>query len=256
MADVELYTFTRGTDVWRLTPHEFDVVLDGQTWLSAQVGRSALAYGAEPEKSRLELNLPPDSPVPLSAINPVTSGESIQLTVQAATLLDGQASLGGVVWMGRITGVEFAAGLPTLRGESVMVSLKRVGLRRLYGRKCSLILYQTPCNATPISASGVVYEVWGRLVGIEGGIPPAVAGTLAGGWLETAGGERHMIDAEVDVNHLTLLYPAALAVGDAVTLVAGCDHTTAVCDARFGNLDNYGGQPGIPQQNPFSTGIY
>ncbi len=255
-ADIELYTFTRGADVWRITPHEFDVTLGGDTWLSTQVGRNGLAYGAEPAKSSLELTIQPDSPIPLSAINPATSGEFTQVTVRSAILSNGFAWLNNVVWMGRITSVEFGGDGATLRCESVMVSLKRVGLRRLYGRKCSLTLYQSPCNAIQISATGVVSEVDGRRIGIEGDIPLAVAGALAGGWLETASGVKHMIDSEVDVTRFTLLYPAAIAVGDTVTLVAGCDHTTTTCDTRFGNLDNFGGQPGIPQQNPFSTGIF
>jgi hypothetical protein len=42
-----------------------------------------------------------------------------------------------------------------------------------------------------------------------------------------------------------------IAVGQAVTLYPGCDHTTTTCDGKFSNLNNYGGFPHIPTKNPF-----
>ena len=81
-------------------------------------------------------------------------------------------------------------------------------------------------------------------------LPEPMQGALPGGWLETEADARHMIVSEDTVasNHgevarLTILYP--------VTLVAGCDHSMAVCAGRFDKLDNYGGFPFIPPKNPF-----
>jgi uncharacterized phage protein (TIGR02218 family) len=37
-----------------------------------------------------------------------------------------------------------------------------------------------------------------------------------------------------------------VAIGDAVTLVAGCDKTRATCKAKFGNVINFRGEPDVP----------
>lgn len=38
----------------------------------------------------------------------------------------------------------------------------------------------------------------------------------------------------------------AVAIGDGITLVAGCDKTRATCKAKFSNILNYRGEPDVP----------
>lgn len=40
--------------------------------------------------------------------------------------------------------------------------------------------------------------------------------------------------------------PRPIALGDQVRLVAGCDKTPETCQARFGNIVNFRGEPHIP----------
>jgi hypothetical protein len=91
----------------------------------------------------------------------------------------------------------------------------------------------------------------GRNVDLDGGTPGSVSGGLAGGWLQTPEGARHMIVNDYG-GGVELLYPVAIEVGTEVQLTVGCDHSTATCASRFGNLDNFGGFPFIPTKNPFS----
>jgi hypothetical protein len=60
--------------------------------------------------------------------------------------------------MGRVLGVEVADDVARIRCESAQVSLKRIGLRRLYSRKCSHVLYSSACGASPITASAFVLQ--------------------------------------------------------------------------------------------------
>lgn len=46
-----------------------------------------------------------------------------------------------------------------------------------------------------------------------------------------------------------------LIAGDAVTVRAGCRHTTADCDTKFSNLANFGGFPHIPNRNISLHGV-
>jgi uncharacterized phage protein (TIGR02218 family) len=250
--EIELYTFAGSSATFRLTPHEPEVVLDGDRYASLPIGRTELALGAEAAKSALDLTVPPECALVRHLLASAITGESTAVTLRVATVDGG---ITGTRWMGRVLGVEVADDSARIRCESAQVSLKRIGLRRLYSRACSHVLYSAACGATPITASASVSSSTGRSVDLAGGVPAAVAGTLAGGWLETAAGARHMIVRESSAG-VELLYPVPLAPGEGVTLAAGCDHTTATCAARFSNLDNFGGFPFIPSKNPFATGVF
>lgn len=250
--EIELYTFAGSSATFRLTPHEPEVVLDGDRYASLPIGRTELALGAEAAKSALDLTVPPECALVRHLLASAITGESTAVTLHVATVDGG---ITGTRWMGRVLGVEVADDAARIRCESAQVSMKRIGLRRLYSRACSHVLYSAACGATPITASASVSSSTGRSVDLAGGVPAAVAGTLAGGWLETAAGARHMIVRESSAG-VELLYPVPLAPGEGVTLAAGCDHTTATCAARFSNLDNFGGFPFIPSKNPFATGVF
>lgn len=258
LSEVELYAFEGASGNFYLTPHEFDVEIDGERYERCPIERSALALGAEAAKSALELKLPPDHALVRHLLQAAITGEATAVRLAVARLDDPWYDYwwpAGTRWMGRVLGVEVADDAARIRCESAQVSLKRIGLRRLYSRACSHVLYSAACGATPIAAWATVVQVLGRSVEFDGGVPAAVAGTLAGGWLETDTGARHMIVSE-STEGVELLYPVAIEVGTGVQLTAGCDHSTSTCQSRFDNLDNYGGFPFIPTKNPFSTGVF
>lgn len=260
LQEVELYLFAGAGQRFLLTPHEFDVDLGGERYASLPLQRSALALGAEAAKAALELRLPPDGALVRHLLGIAVSGATTSVTLHIARRGPGGDAwwLIGTRWMGRVLGVEIADDAARVRCESAQASLKRIGLRRLYSRKCSHVLYSAACGAVPVTATAIVRGVRGRVVELDG--PPAgphgpLDTALAGGWLQTGAGSRHMIVSAGGAG-LVLLAPAALETGTAVTLVAGCDHSTATCSGRFGNLDNYGGFPALPGTNPFATGVF
>ena len=256
LLEVELYAFEGTSATFRLTPHEFDVQIGGQRYEHCSLERSALALGAEAAKLALELKLPPDHALVQHLLQASITGEAtaVRLAVAVRDDISDAWGFSGTRWMGRVLGVEVADDAARIRCESAQVSLKRIGLRRLYSRACSHVLYSAACGATPIAASAEVVRSEGRQVELAS-LPPEVAGMLAGGWLQTPAGARHMIVGESTAG-VELLYPVPLAVGISVTLTAGCDHSTSACHSRFNNLVNYGGFPFIPSKNPFSTGVF
>jgi hypothetical protein len=256
LTDVELYAFEGASGSFHLTPHEFDVEIGGQRYECCPLERNALALGAEAAKSALELKLPPDHALVRQLLQASLSGEATAVRLLTAQRAGGGDYwwIAGTRWMGRVLGVEVADDSARIRCESAQVSLKRIGLRRLYSRACSHVLYSAACGATPILASAEVIRSIGRQVELAS-LPPEVAGMLAGGWLQTPAGARHMIVNEFG-SGIEMLYPVAIEAGTEVLLTAGCDHSTATCAARFDNLANYGGFPFIPSKNPFSTGVF
>jgi len=253
---IELYDFRSASAAFGLTPHEFDVDLEGQVYASVPLGRSALALGPEAAKAALQLRLPPDHALVGHLLASALSGEVMSLTLRLARRASaGHWEVAGVRWLGRVLGAEVADELAQIACESAQISLKRSGLRRLYSRQCSHVLYSAACGAALRQHSATVLQASGRRVDLAGAVPAHVAGGLAGGWLQTPTGARHMIVSEVG-SALELMAPIALAPDTVVQLVCGCDHSTATCASRFGNLDNYGGFPSIPSKNPFSTGVF
>ena len=257
LQEVELYAFASNSAQFFLTPHEFDVDLDDDLYLSLPIERNELALGAEAAKSALELKLPPSCDLVRHLLASSLTGDttSVTLRIGRRDTWSDYWWLSGTRWMGRVLGVEVAHDQARVRCESAQVSLKRIGLRRLYSRNCSHVLYSAACGAAPITASAFVLDVYGRNVELDDGVPGSVSGGLAGGWLQTPDGARHMIVSEGG-SSVELLYPAAIAPGTEVLLTVGCDHSTATCQSRFANLDNYGGFPAIPVKNPFSTGVF
>lgn len=257
LQEVELYAFASSSAQFYLTPHEFDVDLDGDRYLSLPMQRNELALGAEAAKSALELKLAPDCALVRHLLAASLSGDTTSVTLRVARKSDwgGDWWISGTRWLGRVLGVEIADDQARIRCESAQVSLKRIGLRRLYSRNCSHVLYSAACGATPISASAWVLNCYGRNVDFDSSVPASVSGGLAGGWLQTPDGARHMLTGE-NGSGVELLYPLAIEPGTEVQLTVGCDHSTATCAARFANLDNYGGFPAIPSKNPFSTGVF
>ena len=45
------------------------------------------------------------------------------------------------------------------------------------------------------------------------------------------------------------------SVGPMATVYPGCSHNTTDCDTVFDNLDNYGGFPYLPSENPFGNSV-
>lgn len=257
LREAELYDFASSSGQFHLTPHEFDVDLGGVLYKSLPIERNALSLGAEAAKAALELKLPPDCDFVRHLLNNALTGEATSVTLRIALRdeVNDNWWIQGARWMGRVLGIEIADDVARIRCESAQVSMKRIGLRRLYSRACSHVLYSPACGATPITASATVSSVDGRSIWFTDVVPATVAGGLAGGWLQTQAGDRHMIVREFAVG-IELLYPVAIPTGAEVLLTVGCDHSTATCASRFNNLDNYGGFPFIPTKNPFSTGVF
>jgi hypothetical protein len=255
MDEIELYAFSSDRTTSRWTPHDVDVLIGADRYTSLPLQRTPLTVGADGGKATLELTVPPECALARQLLEAASAGDMTVVRLFIADRRSGSWAIRGVRWLGRVLGVEVGESTTRIRCESAQVSLKRIGLRRLYSRACSHVLYSQACGATPIQAGMQVANVHGRTVTFTAPLPPGVAGTLAGGWLETGAGARHMIVAE-QASSVELLQPATLAPGTAVTVVAGCDHSTASCAGRFNNLDNYGGFPFIPQKNPFATGVF
>lgn len=252
---IELYEYRRGTQFWRYTSADQNITFDAANYQAVPaMRRSTIEASTEQARNALKVDAPRDWDVAeLYRVYPPS--EPITLTVREFHDGDAEAV---VVWVGRITSAEWRGSQVEVIHEPVSSSLKRPGLRRLYQRQCPHVLYGTAC-ALSEEASAVVSTV--QTISADG-LELSMSGTsgfdsnyFAGGVARLSIGsgqfERRMIT--ISGSGLIVLGKpfGALAVGQQLRLLPGCDHTLATCNTKFGNVANYGGFPFIPQKNPF-----
>jgi uncharacterized phage protein (TIGR02218 family) len=247
---VELYRFALQAQRWMFASGQSPVTYQSETWPPAPITRSGLEQAHEINRNGLEIRVPRDNPV--AALFIASPPEGV-VSVTLYRMHTGDPDNDFItLWKGRVLAARFSGSEATLRCEPVATSLKRVGLRARYQLLCRHVLYSAGCGALKDS-----FRVDGTVAAVSGAAAQvAAAGTRPDGYfvagvLQTDGGAR-MIVGHAGAN-LDLIAPLpGLAVGQAVQLYAGCDHGTAQCAGRFGNLANFGGFPFIPLKNPFS----
>jgi len=256
---VELYQFTIGAEVTRLTNAEQDVTVAAATYTSETIQRSEprITFGDDAED--IEIVLPRTNALPQRYIN-IVPAQKIQVTISRIHRTDG-ANQVAVFWEGVVVSVGFAAdGMATMRCRSLLSELSRQMPRRTFQGPCNHILYDQFCklsrasfqsNLTVASISGRDYTITG--LSAAGG---ADATYFEGGYVSFNDQEYRLIMQQTgDVAKLLLPFDSSVQAGSAVKVFAGCDHSLETCHTKFSNAINYGGFPFVPSRNPFNTDI-
>lgn len=254
---IELYTFTRGVNLWRYAANDEDKIITGFTFAGAQIERSKIEQNQD--MARVPLTLRMDKTILfLNQFRGSPPTDIVQLTLQRYHEGDGELT---TPWVGRVVNVKFMEREAEVRCEPVYTSLRRPTLRRLYQTNCPHVLYSTACG---VALAAFRFNT--TLTAISGKVITSAAfatkpdGYFSGGFVEWGVGgviERRFITDHVGQN-LTLNLPfLGIPFGAAVSAYPGCDHTLATCASKFANELNYGGQPFYPKKNPMNgTPIY
>ncbi|WP_119352945.1 phage BR0599 family protein [Azohydromonas sediminis] len=250
---VELYEFRRGNTAWRYTSAAQSQLHLGSEYMPLPMRRSSLERSAELGRSGLRVSMPRDAQVAAAFISAPPADVTL-LTIYRRHRDDTETL---AVWIGRVLNAEWRGSEVELNCEPSYTSLQRTGLRRMYQRTCTHVLYGTDCKVSAVAfrVSGSVSEVDGNDISVAAAASFS-AGHFAGGYATWQSGlvtEKRMITAH-DAEWLTLsAAPAGLFVGAPVMLYPGCDHSLATCATKFANTDNFGGFPFIPTKNPFGS---
>lgn len=249
---VELYTFTRGANVFRYTSADEDHERGGFTYTATPLSRGSIKQDLEAAKQPLELEGVKD----LEVVQTYRSSPSANVTtVKIQRLHEGDDGI-VTLWLGRIVNVKFGERTCKIRCEPFFTSLKRSVLRMRYQTNCPHALYSTACTMLPstwvveatLSGANGTQLISGEFAGYDDGY-------FTGGYVvwDNAGVlERRAILDHVGTD-LTIDLPFEGMPGNAdVDAYPGCDHTLATCRDKFSNLDNYGGQPFYPGKNPMN----
>lgn len=257
---VELYEFTNGGLHYYYTSADHNVTHDGKTYTAYAIKRTAIEVTME--KGRNNLTLRAQRNLPVADIFRVQPPSSV-VTLNVYRLHEddpGQERV--VIWMGRVLNCKWEkTSEVVIHCEPVTGSLARPGLRRLYQRQCPHVLYGTKCGINKFD-----YQTSAELTAISGTTltSPAFGGEandyFAGGFIEfdliDGNTDRRLILSHTGNNVVISIPSSDLYVGITVRAYPGCNHTTSVCNSKFGNILNYGGQPMIPSKSPMDGSMF
>jgi uncharacterized phage protein (TIGR02218 family) len=135
----------------------------------------------------------------------------------------------------------------TMRGPTSI--LARTGIET-YSPECRAELGDWRCRV-PMRGRTLRSEV-GEVIGETlriAGVDDLVAQDFAAGWVRILSGPRAGLDRRIitaEGGALRLDEAIAVTVGDKVELYQGCDRQFATCAGRFGNAQNFRGEPHVP----------
>lgn len=250
-APIELYEFRYGPTTYRYTSDATDYVAGTAVYEAIPISRGPIELTQEVPRTAPRITIDARAAL-LAAFKAGMPADYVTATIYRLHRGDSEAI---VLWTGRVLSVAWDGATATMHCESVLTSIKRTGLRRMYQRQCPHVLYSSQCGALQASfeLQSTVQSVSGSTLTLTAFAPPE--GYYIGGFLawETPSGriERRAITAHAS-GIVTISYPIpGIAPGAEVLLYPGCDHTLQTCGAKFSNAANYGGFPYIPSKNPF-----
>ncbi|HWA00165.1 MAG TPA: DUF2163 domain-containing protein [Caulobacterales bacterium] len=138
-----------------------------------------------------------------------------------------------------------------------------VAVGRVFSRFCDADLGDARCGvdlADPLlTGAGVVTDVLNASAFLASGLEALADGWFARGRVQwSAGGQSevaaHRNESGGAVIELLDVPGAALAVGAAFTITAGCDKSFATCRAKFANTLNFRGFPHMPGNDAMQAG--
>lgn len=252
----EFYDFARGAQHFRYTTVDRPLTYQQQAYTYAAIKRSGLSESPDLTRNTLDLTAPATLPL-LDLYRGAALLDVVNVTLYRMSRSDSSVQ---ARWVGTIGSVSFVAGgQATIHCLPPMASLQATGLKRCWQRACPHVVYGAglgQCNADQASM-----RVDATLTGVQGSTVQAAEfaskpdNWFALGWIEwpdgTATQRRFVIQHVGDT--LTLLTPARAAVGTVVSTFPGCDQSLATCHDKFNNDVNFGGQPWIPETNPFGN---
>lgn len=258
---LNLYYFKVGdgpSDYIAFSDGERPITVGGVVYAPKPVKRGRIASSGSLDKTQLAISV--------SKNNPLFEIYRVYPPSYVVTLVIRQGHYGDpdnqflVIWSGRIVDFEAMGNEVSFKCEPAGTSVKTPGLRRNMQRGCMHALYGPQCKAVPkpktAEAAAVLPGYVTLPAGWNGAIPAAkfLGGTIQ--WTP-AGSPRYLrtiLDVSSDGNTLRVAgNTQGLAVGDEVTMLAGCNHWMTDCEDLHDNILNYGGCDWIPVENPVGS---
>ncbi|UVK46809.1 phage BR0599 family protein [Mesorhizobium sp. AR07] len=245
---------------------ETAIVRAGITYQPWPIKHSDLSHDGTLDKSDITVSLALGSPLDALFLAYPPS-QVVNLTIFEGHIGDAVTPENfPATWMGRAVGGGYEDNELHLSGVPVSTSLKQPGLRRNYQIGCPHVLYGSQCLANKAAAtvSRAVASVDRNKITMAATLG-ATYGQYIGGlvqWANSTTGQK-------ELRTISAVHPAGLiitirgagrglAAGTVLSISRGCNHQMSGCNLHVNsvgggpNIQNYGGQPFIPLENPLS----
>lgn len=265
---VHLFLFGRQGLAWRFATCARDLTIGGNTYLAAQISRSALKQTVEKSQDVVTITFP-YSMDPNAAELPVTQSlgdnwhpfipsDPVSVSCMATHLGDPDAEVASE-WIGFVQQPKFSDG----QLELTCAPPDQIAKAMYQGAKWQTSCWKTPYSQGPRGCGMVSadFETAATLTAVDGltvtaaefvGLPLSLAGGEIW-WINAAGliERRSIMAHDNTAGTILLLYgAAALAIDLAVTVRPACERTWAACTLRNRTI-SYGGSVYKPINNPY-----
>lgn len=255
-APIELYEFRLGVLSYLFTSNPASVTYNSLTYDPLEVKRETLDFSPDNRAEIIKVTVPASHPLVRQYINSVP-GQRATLVLRRVQRFDGSNELIQML-AGTVRSVGFA--LDGLSADIAVMpitgDLANTIPRFMFSGLCNNVLFDQGCTVASslFRYTGLVSGVSNDTVTVNG-LSAKGSGWAVGGFLALAAGDYRLIIAHTgDTIRLLLPFPSS-PLGQTVDVFAGCDHTAATCQSKFGNGINHGGYPFVPLRNIFSSGI-
>lgn len=168
----------------------------------------------------------------------------------------GDYSLGSfVLHLGRVGQMKIGRTQIQMEVPNLLILLSGQYPRRVFQPTCTWVFGDANCTYNRAAQAQTIAAASGANQYVIAAQFTASPGTLyTDGTIEgKSGPNKGLTRAVAEANAgspgtiaLAVPFPYAVAAGDTFTLLPGCDHTIATCNATFGNIAHFGGFPYIP----------
>lgn len=285
---VEFYRFTVADQEYMYTSAEYDIFYEGRRYVKAAIQRGNIDGTTDPDKGTLKLTAPyllpivqqllvisPSFPIALIIYRAQKGRESYFSTYDenpAEFLTITQADQ---LWTGRIHSCEITGDEVSVNAISILNQQYRMGNTLRYQKACPYALYEqyncrvsinalmTEVTILPgnvISASKVQSDglIWINVPQAFGKPPRLAKHWFIGGYVTyfdtvaNVEGRRAVVEYDPDSGIIAVFPPLrGFVEGGYMKVRAGCSHNSTDCKEKFDNIQNYGGDPVIPTQDPY-----
>lgn len=257
-APVEFYKFVGSFKTYRYTSSDRAIIFSGETYLPVAVSRSRVQAGThEDDNNSLTLSIPFDTDVVKDYAYAQTPPKlTLEIYRQQA---DGDELAYVLFWTGKVRGFNVSGRTAEIQVPSIFsLALQGEVPSVYYQAPCNHVLYDPRCGVNPNDHKyeGVVQDVSPLMITL--GAEPTTTDNLKGGEIvNMRNGERRLIQSNSG-SQIHISYPFVdILPTDEVEMFEGCDHSffsSGGCP-KFDNRINFGGDPYIPQDNPFNGEI-
>lgn len=244
--------------VFGYTDAEIGIIHDGVVYEAVPISVGAINSSGSLDKNALTVRMPRDVALfDLAIVWP--PAQIVTLVIRQGHLSDTQS--GGpefkVVWSGRVLSIGREGDECVVTAEPISSSLRRPGMRRHWQLGCPHALYIGLCKASEPAGTrtGTVTVIDGTTIslaaGWEGSFAKAkfVEGMVK--WTDDDGGTQARKILKVSGDDITLGgFLRDLVVTDTVSVILGCNHLLDDCEFLHFVIQDFGGGPWIPADNP------